>query len=235
MPNYFKYFPKLEYDIKGRRRSKYMLVTNILFRVQFVHGIMDNISAYYEHLIQEGETPEILAEKVYGDPEAHWIILLANDIVNPLFDWPLTYDQFDEYIVDKYGSIDNAATTIHHYEMVVQREESSSGVVSEFRYVVNEANVANSMAETTVPYDHYGNLAETAEVATTNNIEFGTGTVTEIRYREAITNLDYEQEQNDKKRSIKIIKPEYYSQIVEEFKRKSGYSRRFSLDRRLNY
>lgn len=217
MGNFFDTFPRILYDIQGKRLTNYQTVTNVFFRLRVVREVLSNSSTYYEHLVMDGDTPEILAEKVYGDSEAHWVILLANDILDPQYDWPLGYDAFNKYIIKKYGSIEAAKTTYHHYEKVIRREESNSGVVSEFRYIINSSNVASSMAYSNIPYDHYNNLPDTQDVEATNNIEFGTGTVVEVTYRDRISNYDYEDSLNESKRNIKIIKPEYYQQIVREF------------------
>ena len=215
MANYFGYFPTLAYDIQGKRLSSYSLVTNIFFRLRVIREVLVNISSYYEYLIKDDDTPEILAEKIYKDAEAHWLILLANNIVDPQYDWPLNGRDFQKYIINKYGSVANAKTTYHHYEKVITREESLSGIITENRFIINQSNSAISMADTTVPYDTYNSLPETQDVDTIN---MGNGkTVIEIINRAAITNYDYENDLNEKKRNIKIIKPEYYSQIVREF------------------
>jgi hypothetical protein len=219
MAAFFEKFPIILYDVNGRQRAEYQTVTNIFFRIQIVREVLSNFTTYYEHILSDDELPEILADKIYGDPGAHWVILLANNIRDPQYDWPLNSNDFARYIIRKYGSIENAQTTYHHYEKVVSREESASGTTTEFRYVINQANLASNLSNTlsTVPYDHYGNLPEDQEVST-YNLQDG-GTVIEIISREAITNYDYEVAQNEKKRTIKIIKPEYYTQIVREFDR----------------
>lgn len=210
---FFDKFPVLAYDIAGKRLSNYQVSTNIFFRIRVLREILGNISAYYEYLISDSDTPEILADKIYGNPEAHWVILMANDIIDPQYDWPLNYKNFNNYIINKYGSIANAKTQIHHYEKVVAREEQLTGIVTETRFTVNFDKLTNNTP--TVPYDYYENLPETQEV-NTYNLENGR-TVTEIIRREAITCYDYESQLNENKRSIKIIKPEYYGQILREF------------------
>ena len=217
MSKYFDRFPNLTYDIDGKRRSTYQITTDIFFRMGVVQSVLSNISAYYEYMIKDYDTPEILASKVYQDPEAHWIILLANKIVDPQYDWPLNSTQFSNYIIGKYGSIATAQITAHHYEKVIQREETLSGIVTETRFQVNYANLTSSMASTTetLPYDYYTDLPETQEVQTFN---VGDGrTVIQTTFRDTISCYDYEDQLNEAKRSIKIIKPEYYPQIVEEF------------------
>lgn len=215
MANYFGYFPTIIYDIQGKRLKNYSLVTNIFFRMRIVREIIGNIHAYYEYLVKDDDTPEILAEKIYRDAEAHWLILMANDMVDPQYDWPLNNRDFNKYIISRYGSIENAQTTYHHYEKVIERTESLTGIVTENRFVINQSNVAVSMADSTVPYDTYNSLSETQDVDTIN---MGDGkTVIEITNRAAISNYDYEYDKNEKKRAIKIIKPEYYPQIMREF------------------
>lgn len=213
MALYFDKFPVLLYNIEGKRLSTYQATTNIFFRIRVIREILANISAYYEYLISDSDTPEILADKVYGNPEAHWLILMTNDIVDPQYDWPLNSTNFNKYIIKKYGSIANAQTQIHHYEKVVTREEQLTGIVTESRFTVNEDKLTNNTLD--VPYDYYENLPETQEV-NTYNLQNGR-TVVEIIRRDAISYYDYENDLNEKKRAIKIIKPEYYGQIVREF------------------
>lgn len=218
---FFDLFPRVAYDIEGQRLTKYESVTNIFFRLRVIREVLTNISAYYEHTIADSETPEILAEKIYRDAGAYWIILMANDIVDPQYDWPLDDRSFRKYMIDKYGSIQTAKTTYHHYEKVVERTESFSGLTTETRFIVNQANV--SSVTVTVPFDSYASLPETQFVETFNMPN--NRTVTQITRRDRISNWDYEKDLNEKKRLIKVIKPEYYSQIVDEFNALTNYAR----------
>lgn len=217
MALYFNKFPRVAYDIAGKRGTNYEIITNIFVRTKFLAEVLSNASAYYEYIIKDHEKPEILAEKVYNSPDAYWIIFLANNITNPYSEWPMNETVFIKYIVDKYGSVSQAQTTYSHYEKVISREDSLSGIVIETRFRVDEAelttNLANSLS--TVPYDTYENLTEDQAFAV-HNLENGKA-VTEIIYRDRISNYDYELELNESKRNIKIIKPEYYGQIASEF------------------
>ena len=223
MGKFFDQFPSIIYDIDGNVISKYDNVTNIFFRLQVVQSVLNNISSYYLHVVSDSETPEIIAEAVYGDPEAHWIILLANNIVDAQYDWPLNPTSFGSYITKKYGSIANAKLQIHHYEKVIRRELDGD-VVSETRFQINKEKLTDNDMD--VPYDYYegdGSLPETQSVET---IDMGNGqTVVEIIYRDAITYYDYEESLNEAKRQIKIIKPEYYPLIITEFNELTGNKR----------
>ena len=217
MPLYFDKFPVIPYDISGKRKTNYELMTNIFKRMGFIQRLLGNTSTYYEYIIKDFELPEHLAEKVYGNPEAHWIILLANNIVNPYSDWPMNSVVFINYIIDKYGSIENSQITYHHYEKVISREESLSGIITETRIRVNEAELTSNLASSLsdIPYDTYENLTDATDY-NAYNMENGT-TVTQIINRDRISNYDYELDLNESKRNIKLIKPKYYQQIQLEF------------------
>lgn len=214
MPQFFDKFPVIQYDISGKQLSSFTDVTNVFFRIQVIRSVLANINAYYVYDVEDDQTPEILADKVYDNPEAHWIILLANDIVDPQYDWPLSYNEFNKYIIGKYGSVENAQTTYHHYEKVIVREDTKSGIITEDVFWVNE----EGLTDNEISYYNemsYEDLPEDGEFVT-HNMQNGK-TVLEKTFRRRITNYDYELDLNEKKRSIKIIKPEYYNQIIREF------------------
>lgn len=110
MPRYFSKFPKLLYT----RDNRTTLVTNLLARVNTIRGTIDNNSLFYEYDIQEGDTPEMIASKYYGDPELHWVVLLFNDRFDAFYDWSLTNRNFNIYINTKYNdyrySVDTTLT-----------------------------------------------------------------------------------------------------------------------------
>ena len=213
MSKFFTKFPTIQYDIAGYQYKNYQNVTNIFYRLRILRSVLSNISTYYTYIVKDYDTPEILADKVYGDSEAHWIILLANDMIDAKYDWPMNETVFGKYIIGKYGSIENAQTTIHHYEKVIRREESASGTLTETRFIVNQQKL--TVNDMTVPYDTFATLALTQEVNTYN---MGNGkTVHETIDGDAITNYDYEFQLNEQKRTIKIIKQDYYPQILYEF------------------
>jgi Tfp pilus assembly major pilin PilA len=183
---------------------------------------LNNVTSYYEYTIKDSDTPENMAEKLYKNTHAYWIITYANDIMDPQTDWPMNSRVFSNYLINKYGSVAASKVGIHHYEKVIEREEPLTNTITITRFNVNASNVASNLSDvlTDVPYDHYANLPETQEV---NTINMNGRTVTEIIRREAITYYDWEAAKNDAKREIKIIKPEYYTTIMDEFDRLTNY------------
>lgn len=116
---FFDNFPLVQYDMDKTGNTR--LVINILQRAKMREILLQNYLIFYEHDVRDGETPEILASKLYGSPQYHWVILFANNIVDPYYDWPLSYDNIIETIRKRYSipgrdGIEVAHQTIHHYE-----------------------------------------------------------------------------------------------------------------------
>ena len=127
MSNYFSSIPNVQYDIYGTEPNNYGTVTNIMKRARFKTTSIENISDYYPYSILEGERPDIVSFKKYGTVAYTYLILLLNDIVDPIFDWPLHSRQFENYIIEKYGSISSAQTTNKYYYQIVRPEVARTG------------------------------------------------------------------------------------------------------------
>ena len=213
MGTFFDLFPKTLYKLDGGRYSSYDTITDITFRIGILKEVMANYASYYQYVIPDGQTPENLADVVYGNPQAHWIIIYANDIYDPQYDWPMDYRTFNKYIVDKYGSLEWAKTNIHHYEKVITRENVTDNIITVNRYEINGANVAVNWTGN-VPYDTYESLEFAPEPI---DLNVGNKTVHITTERDEISYYDWEIDQNEAKRNIKVIKKDYYSQIMSEY------------------
>jgi hypothetical protein len=110
---YFDNFPTFLYPFKVNNKTEYKLVRDISQNVRVRKEILANITLYDEYDIREGETPEIIAEKVYGSPLYHWVIMLCNERYNYVDDYPLTQYELEKHITAKYGSGNEYDT--HHY------------------------------------------------------------------------------------------------------------------------
>ena len=196
---FFENFTLVGYNITGETPVKTNIVTNILARVKMMESIKNETLVYYLYDVQEGDTPEIIASKYYDNPNRHWVVLLANDIVDPNYDWPLNSANFDAYIESKYGSFSTASTQIHHYEKVITKTDSVTKTVTTKRYQI-DSNTYTSMASSDIQ---------------TYNLKDG-NTVTIVTTKNIVYAYDYEIELNESKRKIKIIDKKYVSQIENE-------------------
>lgn len=100
MPGYFNFFPSTSYANN--------IVTNIIAKVKFDQSVQENLAIFYPYTIIQGERADQIAARVYDDPTLDWIIYMSNNITDPYYDWPLSQEQFNQYILAKYGSIPKA-------------------------------------------------------------------------------------------------------------------------------
>ena len=232
MGNYLDLFPKIQYTLEGNdsQYPNYTTITDITYRIGMIKEVLTNFAAYTEYTVKEGETPEQLANRFYGDPEAYWIILYANNIYDANYGWPLSYKEFNAFIVSKYGSNETAQTTFHHYEKVITRENITDKVTTVTRFKVNQTAIATGGMSVDLPYDTYASL-EYSYTAPTEPVVIDGKSIIEVVSRNRVTNYDYESELNETKRNIKVIKNSYYPQLISEFDKLTKNIRNASMRR----
>jgi len=109
---YFSAFPKIFYSGTGNKND-HKIVTNLLRRVGVRAKVKTHLSLFDTYDVKEGETPEIIAHKMYGSANYHWIVLLVNDITDRYHQWPMSTPQFNAYVNEKYSDPNG----VHHYEI----------------------------------------------------------------------------------------------------------------------
>lgn len=206
MANYFNKFPQILYSFDDFKTSE--RITNIISRFALEDSLKENSSVYYQYDVRDGDTPEILASKIYDSAEKHWIIMMMNDIVDVGFDWPMDYQTLNKFIDVKYSVNANSNTAgdglawakanTHSYYKV-ETITLPSGTENIQKYEID----ANTYANTVV------SLANEVTLADNNVITIDTTKETKTYY-------EYELETNEEKRKIKLLRPEYVSQLERE-------------------
>lgn len=110
---YFKNFDTIVYPFNIKGQDVGIVVKDITKNIRIRKDVLDNVTLYEEYNIIDGETPEIISERVYGNPNYHWVIMLANNRFDYIEDFPKDYYALQKIITSKYGE---AANDIHHYE-----------------------------------------------------------------------------------------------------------------------
>lgn len=193
-----KYFDSLPI-IAVTRDGYTTLYRNLLSRVSMIPSTLQNPLVYYTYDLQEGDTPEIVAEKYYGSPYRFWIVLYPNQMFDPQWDWPLNSHQLQDYIVDKYTQLGfDPYTTTKTYQKTIS--------------VYNVATGTNSTNTVEITQDEYNELLESS-----NEYETVDGVVTISITKKQLSYYDYEVETNENKRSIKLLNKDYVTQIESEF------------------
>lgn len=155
MPFFFEPFPTVNYDLK--KNNKPAVLTNVTLRFKIQEILRNRSAVYYNYNVKDGDRPDILAYKYYGDASLDWIILLTNNIIDPLYDWPLASLPFEKYIKSKYGSIANAQARVHHYEKILNSQTVLfDGTIIPERKVIVDQSTYNGLSPTLrrVVYDY---------------------------------------------------------------------------------
>jgi hypothetical protein len=202
---YFDTLPKL---LTPDQNGNPLLLTNILTRAKLLEELQNNPMLFYKYDIQDSDTPEIIASKYYGDPNRFWLITYSNQILDPVWDWPLPYQQFLQYIESKYAAeaaeaeeppLEYTTNTIHAYQKIVNTTDNTTLQTTE--------------KIVTIDYESYQSLIPSTNTYTLPNGETCTIAIT----KNVQTVYDYEYELNEAKRNIKILNENYAGQMEQTF------------------
>lgn len=216
---YFENFPSLVYTF-DKNTVNIQAVTDILARSTFLKDIVNNVDLSYAYEVKEEDTPEIIAYKAYGDAYRSWIILLFNNIINPYYDWPMKGRVLETYILNKYGQdVDQARSTIHHYEQEIKKVSSNQGVILNTTIEVSQISdyELNFATGQIVPRTLPG-VADTSLVVGTETTVYDSYTLTVTTTNKAVSNYTYEFNENEKRRQIKILDKKYVQRVETEFR-----------------
>ena len=133
---YFNLFPTIKYDVTGDGTKT--TIKDFLLRVKVRDYVKNNRAWFAKYIVEQDETPEMVAFKIYGQAQYHWVVLLFNQITNPYYDWPLKVRDFYAFINDKYTN----PTAVHHYEISQESGDTNIKIKVEST-VVGAAEVTN--------------------------------------------------------------------------------------------
>jgi hypothetical protein len=203
-----KYFDSLPLITNLDNNNNIYALRNLMVRTELMPSLITNPLLFYQYEIREGDTPEIIAKKYYGDSYRYWLVLYGNpERMNPQFDWPLTSKQFEQFLINKYSVAaggDNLVmsyitSTVHHYEKVITTYDNES-----------QTTVIKNVE---VDFETY-NLIE--EVTTTNTFADNSSLKYSVTAK-AVSIYDYENGLNESKRNINLINSSYINKIETQY------------------
>ena len=203
MSNYFNLVPDFEYvsRLPDAKISDYITVKNLFKRVFLREDIYQNLTFFKKYSVVGDDRPDNVAAQVYEDSTLDWLVLLANNIVNVQNEWPLPQEDFNRHLLDTYNDdYDKIYNGIHHFETIEVKDSNDVIIVPKGLEVSEDFS--------TTYYDFFiGGLT------TANNIT------------RPITNYDYEENLENKKREIFILKPEYISVVLDDIEDLNAYKK----------
>lgn len=200
---YFSTIPDIEYDLKPISYpfsgSEYLIAKNFFRRYQINPDVFSYSVFFQKYSVEDGERLDSIAEKAYADPYLDWIIVLTNNMIAPQFSLPLTEYELRKHCEKKY-SID-PYSTIKHYKTIAVYNSSGLPVLKEGLIV------KRSFYDAPFKYNDNGFVT----------------TVPGSSVCTPVTLFDYEQELNEKKREIWLLKPQYLQAFIMDFQKTNLY------------
>ena len=204
MSNYFRRLPNLDYPslLKERESNTDFVQTKNLFRrVKIREDLFANFMQFDKYEVIGNERPDNVAEKVYGNDGLDWVILLSNNIIDINNEWPMNQSQLNMFLDEKYTP--QQLVSIHHYETLELRDNKNQLILP---------------AGLVVDADFNMEYLSGGQVKSTNSLVDG-------RPVKAVTFYDYENDLNDQKRNINVLKQEFLGLFIKDFERIMKYDK----------
>ena len=197
---YFNELPNLDYLSQlpdANSNETYITVKNLFKRAKLRTDTINVITAFDYYQIEDNQRPDVIAQKLYGDAELDWVILITNNITNIREEWPLSNQNLYNHMIEKYQT-ENALSSIHHYETTEVKDEYNrlvvpSGLQVDSNYSITYSKLNNALV-----------------------------TVSPVK---SVTNYEYEINENEKKRKIRILKPQYLSVVITDMRNIMRYDK----------
>ena len=194
-----------------------IVLTNLMVRTEIIPSLLNNPLLFYSYDIQDGDTPEIIADKYYGDSYRYWIVLFANQIIDPQWNWPMNQNLFNDYILDKYksstaNSLNISANTVTSSQVLAYTQSNIQN------YVKTIITIDSSTNESTTSIYYIDSTAYALVQENTSTGAFSSGaqvTQTVSKYTETI--YEYETRLNETNRNINLVNSSYVSQFESQF------------------
>jgi len=204
MASYFRQVPDFEYvsRLPDAKISDYITVKNLFKKGKLRPDIIENLAFFTKYQISGDDRPDNVAYEVYRDSTLDWVVLLSNNIINVQTEWPLPQNDFDEYLLEKYGSYDELYNGIHHYESPEIKNSQGVTIVP-----------AGLKVDSNFSVSYYDYFLENGVFIVNNNIAV------------PVTNYEYEEKIENDKRNIFILKPRYLNVVFDDMAEIMSYKK----------
>jgi len=213
---YFRELPNILYQspLLDKNSSRdYIVIKNIFRRAKLLDYLTGSATALNQYTIGDGERPDTIAENLYGDARLDFVVILIAGITNIHHQWPLQDYQVYDYALQKYGSESEMLST-HHYETFEIRDNLDRQILPPKLIVDEEFKIYGSRSK--YPSDtRYTLRAQTGYRQLDDKDEY---TVKIDNIAHAVSNLEYETEENNKRREIDILKTGYLQTFLNDFR-----------------
>ena len=211
---YFQELPNISYPslLSSQNKVESRITVKNLFKRSRLRTDLDQaITAFNYYDVKEGIRPDMIAQELYDNSELDWVILTSNNITNIRNEWPLSHNDLQEYMLEKYGSEANIAK-VHHHETIE--------IIDQYSRLVMPGSLE---VDSDFSFNFVGNVVSSS--GTLIKLDLGGISLAKINPVRAITNYQYEAKINDEKRRIRVLKSDYLSAFISEHREIMTYDK----------
>ena len=211
---YFRELPNIAFQTPLAHKNSsrdYVLIKNLFRRTKIYDYLKDNISILDKFTIGIGDRPDMVAEELYGDPTLDYIVILVSGITNITHEWPMHDYQVYDFALSKYGS-EVEMNANHHYETFEIRDNNNRLILPPELIVDADFRIDGARTKYNTEYTL---ISQAGNSKLDDKDEY---TVATDNIARAVTNLEYEYTENEKRREIDVLNPAYLQLFINDFR-----------------
>ncbi len=211
---YFRELPNIAFQTPLAHKNSsrdYVLIKNLFRRTKIYDYLKDNVSILDKFTIGIGDRPDMVAEELYGDPTLDYVVILVSGITNITHEWPMHDYQVYDFALSKYGS-EVEMNANHHYETFEIRDNNNRLILPPELIVDADFRIDGARTKYNTEYTL---ISQAGNSKLDDKDEY---TVATDNIARAVTNLEYEYTENEKRREIDVLNPAYLQLFINDFR-----------------
>ena len=191
---YFDEFPDILLPSFANDRnssSDFVRSKNLFKRAKIRDDFFSTATVFDLYSIIGDDRPDNVAQKLYGDSELDWVVLLSNNIINVRDEWPMSQYDLERYLDNKYSQ--EQLSEVHHYETKEVKTDFGMLLLQEGLWV--DANYTFK-------------FTDDDEVKTLSGANILT----------SVSTYQFEIQKNDSKRNIYVLRSNYLQTVFSDMR-----------------
>ena len=212
---YFGELPNILYQsplLHKNSTTDFIVIKNIFRRSKLFDFLQGNVTLFNKYVINDGDRPDTIAEKLYGDSELDYIIVLVAGITNITHEWPLQDYQIYDYTLNKYGS-EAKMNDIHHYETFEIKDSQNRTILPAKLIVDKDFKMDGSALR--FPTNRFTLISQQGNQLLDDKDEY---TVATDNIARPVTNYEFEIQANEDKRDINVLRESYIQTFINDLR-----------------
>ena len=212
---YFNEIPNIAYQSPLSHKisaTDYIVIKNIFRGAKLLDYVRSGAIANQQLTIKDGDRPDTIAEFLYGDPQLDYIVILVAGITNINHEWPLQDYQIYDYALDKYGS-ETKMNAIKFYETFEIKDNQDRQILPP--NLIVDADFKMFGSSTQAGSVRYNLISQAGNRQLDDKNEY---TVATDNIARAVTNLEFEFRENEKKRRIDVLRNGYVQTFINDIR-----------------